>query len=70
MFPGRDRILDLIGEPLVIVMAEHTILPTYLRGITHEVHIISGNLIIRLYAEIIQHVSCFTDRVQETKISM
>ena len=28
LFPDRDRILDLIGEPLVIVIAKYTILPT------------------------------------------
>jgi len=27
LFLGRDRILDPIGESLVIAMAEHTILP-------------------------------------------
>jgi len=27
LFLDRDRILDLIGEPLVIAMAEHTIPP-------------------------------------------
>ena len=27
LFPDRDRILDLIGEPLVIAIAEHTIPP-------------------------------------------
>jgi len=28
LFPDRDRILNLIGEPLVIAMAEYTILLT------------------------------------------
>ena len=27
LFLDKDRILDLIGEPLVIIIAEHTILP-------------------------------------------
>ena len=69
MFLGGDRILDPIGEPLVIVMAQNTIPPTSLGGIAHEVHIISGDLIARFHVEIIQHVGHFTNRVQETKIS-
>jgi len=28
LFPGRDKVLELIGEPLVIVMAQNTIFPT------------------------------------------
>ena len=36
----------------------------------YEVHIISGNLVIGLHAEIVQHVGCFTNEVQETKMSM
>jgi len=28
LFSGRDRVLDLIGEPLVIAMAQNTIFPT------------------------------------------
>ena len=28
LFPDRDRILDLIGELLMIVIAKHTISPT------------------------------------------
>ena len=28
LFPGRNKILDPIGEPLVIAIAEHTISPT------------------------------------------
>ena len=70
MFPGRDRILDPIGEPLVIAMAQNTIPPTLLGGIAHEVHIISGNFIARLHAEIIQYVGCFTNGVQKTKMLM
>ena len=63
MFPGGNRILDPIGEPLVVTMVQNTILPTKLGGIAHEVHIVSGNLVTRLHAEIIQHVGCFTNRV-------
>ena len=28
LFLDRDKVLDLIGEPLVIAMAQHTISPT------------------------------------------
>ena len=70
MFLGRDGILDLIGKSLVIMMAQNTIPPTSLGGIAHEIHIVSGNLVARLHAEIIQHVGHFTNRVQEPKMSM
>jgi len=63
LFLGRNRILDPIGEPLVIAIAEYTILLIWLRGIAHEIHVVSGNLITRLHAEIIQHVCHFTNRV-------
>ena len=33
LFLGRDKILDLIGESLVIAVVEYTIPPTQLRGI-------------------------------------
>ena len=69
MFLGGDRIPDLIGEPLIIAMAQNTIPPTKLGGIAHEVHIVSGNFIARLHMEIIQHVGCFTNGVQKTKMS-
>jgi len=35
-----------------------------------EIYVVGGNLVAELYAEIIQHVSHFTDRVQKTKMSM
>ena len=70
LFSGRDRILNLIGELLVIAIAQHTILPTYLRDIVYEIYVISRNLVARLHMEIIQHVSYFTNRVQETKMLM
>ena len=69
LFLDRDRILDPIGEPLVIAIAEHTIPPTWLRGIAYEVYTVSRNLIVVLQMEVVQYVGCFTDRVQETKIS-
>ena len=70
LFLDRNRILDPIREPLVIAIAEYTILPTQLRGIVHKVHIVSGNLVTRLYIEIVQHIGYFTNGVQETKMSM
>ena len=69
MFLDGDRILDSIGEPLVIAMAQNTIPPTSLRGIAYEVHIVSGNLVAGLHVEIIQHVGHFTNGVREAKIS-
>ena len=68
LFLGRDRILNLTGKPLVIVMAQNTILPTQLRGIAYRIHIVSENLVTGLYVEIIQYVGHFTNRVQETKM--
>jgi len=53
LFPGRDGVLDPIGEPMVIAMAQNTIPPTKLGGIVHEVHIVSGNFITGLHVEII-----------------
>ena len=69
MFPDRDRILDPIGEPLVIAIAERTIPPIWLRDIAYEVYIISRNLVAGLHIEIVQYVGYFTDRVRETKMS-
>ena len=70
LFLDSNRILDLIGKSLIISIAEHIISPTQLRDIVYQVHIVSGNLITRLHAEIVQHVSCFTNEIQETKMSM
>ena len=53
MFPDRDRILDPIGEPLVIAIAERTIPPIWLRDIAYEVYIISRNLVAGLHIEIV-----------------
>jgi len=41
-----------------------------LEGIAHEIYVVSGNLIARLYIEIIQYVSYFTDGVKKTKVSI
>jgi len=61
LFLDRDKILDLIEKPLVIVMAEYTIPPTQLRGIAHKVYIISRNLVTGL--EVVQHVGHFTNEI-------
>ena len=63
LFLGRNRILDPIGEPLVIATAEYTILLTWLRGIAHEIHVVSGNLVAGLHMEIVQYIGHFTDGV-------
>ena len=53
LFLDRDRILDPIGEPLVIAIAERTIPPIWLRDIAYEVYIISRNLVAGLHIEIV-----------------
>ena len=44
-------------------MAEYTISPIQLRDIMYEVHIVSGNLITRLYVEVVQYVGHFTNGI-------
>jgi len=63
LFPDEDGVLNLIGEPFVIAVALNTIPPTYLGGIAYEIYVISGDLITRLYIEVIQHSSHFNNRV-------
>ena len=58
------------GQRIRIVVVQNTISPTQLRGIVYEIYIISRNLVAGLHVEIVQHVGCFTDGVQKTKMSI
>ena len=51
-------------------MVQYIIPPIQLKGIAYKIHVVSGNIVAGLHVKIIQHVSCFTYRVQETKTSM
>jgi len=67
-FSYKNRVLDLVRKPLMILVGQNIVFLAKLEHILHKFNILSCNFVNKLYLQITEWNSSFPNRIRWTKI--